>query len=62
MINSNGQGKTDVQVHVKSLKTNDKTHFKVSRATTLRQVWDEAIKPSGCHLRRTGRLRHDRWH
>lgn len=33
----------DVEVHVKSLKSNEKTQFKVSETVTLRQVWDEAI-------------------
>lgn len=33
----------EVEVHVKSLKTNDKTAFKIADTATLQQVWDEAI-------------------
>lgn len=36
-------GHIDVEVHVRSLKTNDKTHFKIAKTATLNQVWDEAV-------------------
>lgn len=39
------QGQHDVEVHIKSLKTNDTTHFKVAETTTLDQVWTVAINP-----------------
>jgi hypothetical protein len=32
-----------VEVHVRSLKTNEKTNFKAPETATLQQVWDEAI-------------------
>lgn len=33
----------EIEVHVKSLKTNERTHFKMPRTATLGQVWDTAI-------------------
>lgn len=47
------QRHTDVAVHVKSLKTNDKTNFKVATTATLRQVWDEAIDADHLDEQRT---------
>ncbi len=35
----------DVEVHVQSLKTNAKTHFKVPESTTLDEVWTIAADP-----------------
>ena len=32
----------DVEVHVQSLKTNERTHFKTSEESTLDQVWTTA--------------------
>jgi len=43
MQRSNEQERTDIEVQVKSLKTNDKTRFKIASTATLQQVWDEAI-------------------
>lgn len=45
MESSHAPGQRDVEVHVKSLKTNDKTHFLVAETTTLNQVWTEAVDP-----------------
>lgn len=35
----------DVEVHVQSLKTNERTHFKIAEAATLDQVWGTASDP-----------------
>lgn len=53
MNESQAQGERGVEVHVKSLKTNDKTQFKVSMTTTVGQVWDEAIDPDHLNEQRT---------
>lgn len=42
-FNEAAQRAHEVEVHVKSLKTNDKTHFLELETATLHQVWDEAI-------------------
>lgn len=47
------QGQHDVEVQVKSLKTNDKTHFRIAEITTLSQVWAEAINPQHLDEQRT---------
>jgi len=36
----------DVEVHVQSLKTNDRAHFKVPDSTTIDAVWAIAVSPS----------------
>lgn len=46
-------GQSDVEVHVKSLKTNDKTHFKIAEIATLNQVWNKAIDPEHLDEQRT---------
>ncbi len=43
----------EVEVHVKSLKTNDKTHFKVPETATLGSVWNEAIDAEHLNEQRT---------
>lgn len=43
MQHSNEHAGADVEAHVQSLKTNDKTHFKIPSSATIQQVWDEAI-------------------
>lgn len=44
---------TDVEVHVQSLKTNDKTHFKIASSATLQAAWDEAIDKDHLDEQRT---------
>lgn len=53
MSHPSAAGHTDVEVHVKSLKTNDKTHFKIAETATLNQIWDEAIDPEHLDEQRT---------
>ena len=36
----------DVEVHVQSLKTNERTHFKMSENATLNEVWSTASDPA----------------
>lgn len=44
-VEAKQHGDRTVEVHVKSLKNNETTSFKVSEETTVGQVWDEAIDP-----------------
>lgn len=41
----------DVEVHVKSLKSGERTHFKVPETATLDAVWNQAVNAS--HLNET---------
>jgi ribosome-binding factor A len=42
-----------VEVYVKSLKTNDRTHFKVQESATIGHVWIEAVNPEHLNEQRT---------
>lgn len=53
MNDQDAQRHIDVEVHVKSLKTNDKTQFEIAKITTLRQVWDVAIDENHLDEQRT---------